>query len=387
MPVLFIRQDITLMETDAIVNAAKPSLLGGGGVDGAIHRAAGPRLREYCEGFGGCKTGEARITPAFDLKCKYIIHTVGPVWQGGDHGEAELLRSCYRNSLHLAMEHGCDSIAFPMISTGVYGYPKKEAMIEATYEVNRFLLDHEMTVYFVLFDRETVLEDAALIRELREFIDDNYARAHTNERRRERFEDAMLPYSASADAEALNEYVCMDVALIPESRSYSAAPKKKGLRELALPKSLAFPGKKAAKTAPLSCPFPAAETGIAGLEEHIDHLGESFRDMLLRKIDESGMTDAECYTGANQDRRLFNKIKNQPGYHPGKMTVLSFAVSLRLDLAETEELLMKAGYAFSPAEIADVIIRFYIGRRFYNIYAINESLYAYDQAQLGNAVT
>ena len=337
MPFHIIRQDITKIECDAIVNAANNTLLGGGGVDGAIHYAAGPKLLEECRTLGGCLTGEAKITGAYNLPCKYVIHTVGPIWSGGAYGEKEKLESCYRNSLKLAKEHGCESVAFPLISSGIYGYPKAEALRVATDTILEFLNSDEMTVYLIVFDSTAFDLSKKLFADVREYIDNNYVdKMHSADLRRPG-KNLPRPFSgASVSAQAK----ASDIEFFSEFCTYS-------------------------------------------LSDELENLDESFSQMLLRKIDEKGMTDAQCYKRANIDRKLFSKIRNDINYKPKKTTAIAFAVALELSLAETEDLLKKAGFALSHSNKFDVIIEYFIKNAKYDIFEINETLFAFDQSLLG----
>ena len=330
MPLQIVRNDITKMHVDAIVNATDPSLSGGGGVDGAIHRAAGPRLREACKALGGCKTGEARITEGFDLPCKYVIHTVGPIWRGGGFGEPALLASCYQGALTLAKAHGCESVAFPLISSEAYGYPKAQALRVAVEAIAAFLLENEMDVYIVVFTRDAVEVSEKLFRAVEQYIDDVYVEEH---------------YDAPREAQRRAYY--------RQQAMYAPAE---------------------------SAPRASAELELEALLGQVD---ESFGQMLLRKIDEKGMTDAECYKRANVDRRLFHKIKNNPGYRPGKQTALAFAIALKLSLPETKELLMKAGFALSHSNKVDIVVEYCIMTGNYDIFEINEVLFKFDLPPLG----
>ncbi len=335
MPLQIVRNDITKMKVDAIVNAANESLLGGGGVDGAIHRAAGPQLLEECKKLHGCKTGEAKITSACQLDAKYIIHTVGPVWRGGGQQEKELLMSCYQKSLELAKEYDCKSIAFPLISSGIYGYPKTEAIAVAVQVISSFLLEHDMTVYIVVFDRKAFEIGEKLFAEIQEYIDDCYVEAHEDSSNR-----------------------------ISQRRKWSNASwQESGAVEMAA-----------------SFMTPMEDS----LEEALHHIDESFSQMLLRKIDEAGMKDSECYKRANIDRKLFSKIRSDVHYRPSKQTVLAFAIALKLPLDETKEMLQKAGYALSHSNKFDIIIEYFIRKGNYNIFEINEALFAFDQSLLGS---
>lgn len=332
MPLHIVRNDITAMKVDAIVNAANESLLGGGGVDGAIHRAAGPDLLRECRTLGSCRTGQAKITKGYRLPARYVIHTVGPVWRGGNHGERDLLVSAYRSSLELALAHGCGTVAFPLISSGVYGYPKDQALKVAVDTIGDFLLAHDMTVYLVIFDREAYTIGGKLFADIAAYIDDHYAAEHS-ETREERCYRAMFAPCAPAQ----------------------------------------YP----------SQPLAAAAAAPVDLNEALDRLDESFSQMLLRKIDECGMTDAQCYKKANIDRKLFSKIRSDVHYKPSKPTAMAFAIALELPLAEARELLEKAGFAFSHASKFDIIVEYFIAHQNYNIFEINEALFAFDQSLLG----
>lgn len=330
MPLQIVRNDITKMRVDAIVNAANETLLGGSGVDGAIHQAAGPELLAECRTLHGCKTGQAKITKGYRLPAKFVIHTVGPVWEGGSYGERDLLVSAYRSSLELALEHRCETVAFPLISSGVFGYPKDQALKVAVDTIGDFLLLHDMTVYLVIFDKAAYTISGKLFSDIAAYIDDRYVDEHTNsdeERRRRRFR--VLASAPMLEAEAA----------------------------------------------------PAAVSG--SLDEALELLDESFSQMLLRKIDEAGLTDAECYKRANVDRRLFSKIRSDIHYKPSKPTAMAFAVALELPLEEAREMLQKAGFAFSHASKFDIIVEYFIAHRNYNIFEINEALFAFDQSLLG----
>ncbi len=337
MPFEIVRNDITKMQVDAIVNAANKTLLGGGGVDGAIHRAAGKELLLECRSLGGCKTGEAKVTAGYGLPAKYVIHTVGPVWRTGIMGEEAKLRSCYRESLRLALEKGCKSVAFPLISSGAFGYPKDKALKVAIDEISNFLLSEDMTVYLVIFGKDTLSISSKLFSDIKQYIDDNYVQEHT---------DSYLEQSRRA--------------AFP-----TQAPKQAILSRESAPGDMCM------------------QMSATCLEDVLQELDESFSQMLLRLIDEKGMKDSECYKKANVDRKLFSKIRNNVNYKPSKATAIAFAVALELSLPQTEELLRKAGYALSHSNKFDVIIEYFIKRQNYNIFEINEALFAFDQNLLG----
>ena len=336
MPLEIVRNDITKMAVDAIVNAAKESLLGGGGVDGCIHRAAGPELLAECRTMGGCKTGDAKITKAYRLPCKYVIHTVGPVWDGGQYGEKEKLISCYRASLALAKAHKCETVAFPLISSGIFGYPKDQALRVAVDTIGEFLMENDMTVYIVIFDRAAYQISGKLFADIAEYIDDNYVDEHTASRRERLRRLNRLESKASK--------VCEDAVM--------AAPM-------------------------------AMSIASGSLDDMLGELDAGFSETLLKLIDRTGKKDSEIYKKANVDRKLFSKIRNNPDYKPSKATAIAFAIALELDLEETRDFIARAGFALSRSSKFDVIIEYFIKQKNYDVFAINEALFAFDQSLLG----
>ena len=340
MPLTIIRNDITKMKADAIVNAANTALQMGGGVCGAIFSAAGAdKLQAACDKLAPIKTGEAVITPGFKLPAKYIIHAAGPVYRDGEHGEEDLLRSCYKNSLNLAAEHGCESIAFPLISSGIYGYPKADALRVATGAIRDFLSDNDMDVSLVVFDKASFEVGEALLGAVNSYIDEHYVEEHQEKRR---------------------ELLYMERAAL-DNMPVQAAPVR--------------------AASSLSVPKPKADR--KRLDDLVGNLDQPFSATLLRLIDATGKKDAEIYRRANIDRRLFSKIRSNAGYMPSKPTVLAFAVALELTLGQTADLLGRAGFTLSHSRKFDVIVEYFIASRKYDIFEINEVLFSYDQPLLG----
>ena len=355
MPFEIVRNDITRMQVDAIVNAANNSLLGGGGVDGAIHRAAGPQLLEECRGLGGCETGGAKLTGGYGLPCKYVIHTVGPIWQGGGAGEAALLADCYRNALALAKAQGCDSVAFPLISAGAYGYPKSEALRVATEEIDRFLRESDMMVYLVAYRREDIELSGDLYGEVTAYIDDVYVQERHDfgrEARRSQYLRDGAPRGTPVPG-----------SLFRRPHREDNARNETVFSEANVERLMSFRGD--------------------GQEEDRGRKGETFAEMVVRKQGEKGMTDAECIRRANVDRRLFGKIRNNPGYRPARQTALAFAVALELSLDEAKELLTKAGYGLSHGSKTDIAVEYCVMTGNWDLTQINGILFKLQLQPLG----
>jgi Predicted phosphatase homologous to the C-terminal domain of histone macroH2A1 len=327
------------MTVDAIVNAANTDLQMGGGVCGAIFKTAGEReLQTACDKFAPIKTGEAAITPGFALPCKYVIHAAGPVYRYWNAEQSKkLLRSAYAKSLRLAAENGCESIAFPLISSGIYGYPKDEALQVATSAIQDFLVDHDMDVYLAVFDKTAFAVSEKLLGAVASYIDEHYVEEHKVQRRE----------LLNVEREALEE---------ADNISYNT---------------------------PMESMAEATAAPNAGIDDLVGNLDEPFGTTLLHLIDAKGKTDVEVYKRANIDRKLFSKIRTGKSYIPGKRTIVALAVSLELSLNETDDLLERAGYALSHSQKFDVIVEYFIVSGKYDIFEINEVLFKYDQPLLG----
>jgi O-acetyl-ADP-ribose deacetylase (regulator of RNase III)/transcriptional regulator with XRE-family HTH domain len=341
MPFTIVRQDITKMKVDAIVNAANTDLQMGGGVCGAIFKAAGAaQLQAACDKLAPIKTGEAVITSGFDLPAKFVIHAAGPVYRYQNAEQSEkLLRSAYMESLRLAIENNCESIAFPLISSGIYGYPKDEALQVATAAIQDFLINNDIDITLVVFDKSAFTVSRELLGAVESYIDEHYVDTHQIKRRK------LLDVERQAISEADERANIFNEPLLEEM------------------------------LAPIGAPAP--------LDDLVGNLDEPFSQMLLRLIDAKGMTDVEVYKRANLDRKLFSKIRSNKGYTPSKRTAIALAVALKLSLDETDDLLERAGYALSHAVKFDVIVEYFIANGKYDVFAINEVLFEYDQPLLG----
>ncbi len=346
MPLQIIRQDITKMKVDAIVNTTNQEMVGYSGVDLAVHTAAGPMLDAECQKIRPLGLGTAKITKGYNLDARYVIHTSGPVWHGGLVGESVILKSCYVESLKLAVENGCESVAFPLISSGAYGYPKDKVLKFAIQIITEFLFEHELNVYLCVYDRESYEFSRVVFNEISEIINDDYV------------EKQESVYSVCIDN--------FEKALLPEN-----IRRRDKL--------------KATESKPsASMSAPSRSIGNLSLEEYMKSMDKSFAYKLFDYIDSKGMTDVECYKRANVDKKTFSKIKcNADTYKPSKQTAVAFAIALELTLDETQDLLASAGLTLSRSFTFDKIIRYFIQKGVYDIFEINEALFEFDQVLLG----
>ena len=405
-----VRNDITKIQADAIVNTANPNPRFDSGTDTAIYTAAGAEeLLEERRKIGRIEEGQVAVTPAFALDAKYIFHTVGPVWDGGDKGERDIVRSCYTNCLNKALEMGLESIAFPLIATGNYGFPKAEALQIATSVFSSFLAGNDLDITLVVFDNESFTLSGKIFAGIDQYIDENYVEEKTGEEYGNPYKDVFMAGAAGAGIGAGAIAGMMGAAA---ERSFDAAvedecaeeaPEDAEIREknnrrlflgnrrldrkeearamqadmLAMPKA----------EAPVP-PAPAAAAAMVekkqrSLEDVVKNISETWSESLLRMIDEKGLTDVEVYKRANVDRKLFSKIRGDKDYKPRKTTAVALALALRLNLDETKDFIGRAGYAFSPSSKFDLIIEYFIDNQVYDFMTINLALFEHDQPQIG----
>lgn len=326
MPFEIVRNDIVNMKVDAIVNTANPRPIIGAGTDKAVHDKAGARLLLARKEIGNIAVGEAAITPAFDLNARYVIHTAGPIWRDGKSSEEALLASCFKNSLRLAKEKECESIAFPLISTGSYGFPKPLALQIAVREISSFLMENEMQVYLVVFEKQSFELSEKLFKSVSSYIDANYVSDKMN-----------LEYGTSK----LRRFDYEEMLLCESS--YEITSK------------------------------------MSNLDGMLENLDKGFLETLLYLIDRTGKKDSEIYKKANVDRKLFSKIRNNADYRPSKATAIAFAIALELSMDETDDLLARAGIVLSQSNKFDVIVRYFIENKKYDIFELNSVLFEFDQ--------
>ena len=403
-----VRNDITKIAADAIVNTANPDPVYMGGTDSAVYAAAGAdRLLEERRKIGPIEPGQMAVTPAFELNAKYIFHTVGPVWRDGEHGEKETVKNCYINCLNKAVELGIESIAFPLISTGVNGFPKADALLIATSVFSSFLSEHELDITLVVFDSESFTLSGKIFAGVDQFIDENYVEEmaeaeYCDEEAPEAFHRSMLPPKDSARVLPPENAA----GALPQENSAGVQPREDAARALprrrSFHKGFAFPGSARQKQESRSAVpeseyrMPDAAAPVCGaamassaapvqrsLEDVVRQVSETWSESLLRMITEKGYSDTEVYKRANVDRKHFSKIRSDKDYVPRKRTALAFALALKLNLDEAKDFLGRAGYAFSPSSKTDLIVQYFIENEVYEIMTINLALYEHEEPLLG----
>ena len=368
MPFKIVRNDITKMNTEAIVNTANDHPTVGTGCDHAVYMAAGyEELLAYRKDrIGFVKEGDAFVTPGFHLPAKYIIHAVSPLYIDGKHEEEMLLRSCYRKSLALAAEYGIRSIAFPLISTGGFGYPKEEGMRIAVDEIHAFLLNSDMQIYLVVFDEKATKMGRNLYPDLEAYIDLNYVQ----ERREEEYGDAAPLPSAAAKPSAGKKSEKPGFQQSIFQKPKASKDKASDISEAEyIEEACLFDEKEA-----LFDEDAAIEEMERKLAERMAHMSDTFPQYLLYLISEKGMENAEVYKRAIVDKKVFSKIKNNPEYHPQKLTALCLCIGAKLNLDESKDLLARAGYALSPCDKTDIIFSYFIEHGIYDMIELDIQL-------------
>ena len=372
MPLQIIREDITRIRADAIVNTANRHPVYEDGTDRAVYTAAGAgQLLEERRKIGDIPVGMTAVTPGFALPARYIIHTVGPVWKDGEHGEADAVRSCYRESLRTALDLQCASVAFPLIATGNNGFPKELALQIAMSEFSSFLMEHDMEIILAVFDKSAFTLSGRLFEDVDAFIDENYVELAQRQeyisprRRRNRAEQEEI-YGSILNGEAM-----------PSAPAYSG-PEEMPTPAVPAPQQDAAPAPEFTAAMPSFSPKDSLERLLNRNKEQ-----ETFQERLFSLIAERKLSNAEVYRRANLDRKHFSKIQCNPAYSPKKRTVLALVIALRLDMDEAADLLQRAEYAFSPGSKADLIVEYCIMHGIYDIFEVNELLFTHDQPGLG----
>lgn len=370
-----VRNDITKIKADAIVNTANPEPAYMAGTDAAIYEAAGAEdLLKARMKAGIIRPGEVAVTPAFKLDAKYIFHTVGPVWEGGTNGEKETVKNCYENCLKKAVELNVGSIAFPLISTGIYGFPKTDALLIATGVFSAFLADHELDITLVVFDNESFELSGRIFSGVDEYIDGHYV------------EEKIVEEYGFAGASMAGASNCA----MPPEEVLEEISEEEPVERSTRRRSRLFGAQREARAimpsadAAMPAPEPAAkEIKKRSLDDVVKNISDTWSESLLRMIDEKGYTDVEVYKRANADRKLFSKIRSNKDYQPKKATALAFALALRLNIDETKDFLGRAGYALSNSSVTDLIVEYFIENEVYDIMTINVSLFKHGQPLLG----
>ena len=325
MPLKIIRNDITKIKADVIVNSANPKPVIGLGVDSKIHQAAGNQLLEERKQIGNIEVGSVEATQGYELSSRFIFHTVGPIWIDGNHQEIELLKQCYQNCLNKAYELKVNSIAFPLISTGTYGFPKDKALDIAIECFQDFLNEHEMEIILVVFDKKSYSLSKELMDDIQSFIDERYVE--------ENYSPRLL----------------------------------KACRNCEIEEDLVF----------TRCESPIP------FDKMMQEVESTFSERLMEIIIEKDLIEKDVYKRANISRKLFSKIRNNKNYQPSKITAIALAIGLQLDLEETKDFIGKAGYALTHSSKFDIIIEYFISNHNYDMFEINEVLFMFDQQIIG----
>ena len=350
MPFEIVRNDITNMCVDAIVNTANPRPIIGSGTDSAVHKKAGPQLLLARQKIGDIARGSAAITPAFDLPAKYVIHAVGPAWYGGKHHEESILRSAYDSALHLALESRCTSVAFPLMSSGNYGFPKERALSVAIQAFSDFLMTHEMQIYLVVFNKEAFVLSQQLMDRVESYIDEHYIEKKTAE-------------------EYCGNENCRRLEFAAERYEQSVAFPIDDTDDSCLSFTL---------SSPLFAPQPKS------LADRLKESSETFTQALRRIMMEQDLNGPDVYKRVFMDKKTFNKIINDTQHQPSKRSALQLAIALRLNLDEARDFIAKAGYAFNPSSRFDVVLSYMIENKNYNIIEIDAVLFEFTEMTLSN---